>query len=137
VEGICSPGGGICESGTTLGDMGLDACVSMFCCEQVATCTFDYSDVDGCNTCIEAGAGARCDGLLGCLVDNCNVLPPAWSCDIANYGSGDGCDCGCGAIDPDCPNTMIGSCEFCDTMGGCGTGACPANIDPNDIATCI
>ena len=26
----------------------------------------------------------------------------AWTCDARHYGSGDGCDCGCGMVDPDC-----------------------------------
>jgi hypothetical protein len=30
------------------------------------------------------------------------VLLNTWKCAWDSYGSGDGCDCGCGAIDPDC-----------------------------------
>ena len=28
--------------------------------------------------------------------------PPAWKCAEEAYATGDGCDCGCGAHDPDC-----------------------------------
>ncbi|WAS96500.1 hypothetical protein [Nannocystis punicea] len=28
--------------------------------------------------------------------------PPEWTCDAARFGGSDGCDCGCGAPDPDC-----------------------------------
>jgi len=29
-------------------------------------------------------------------------LPAGWQCESSRYGGGDGCDCGCGAYDPDC-----------------------------------
>ena len=39
--------------------------------------------------------------------------PAAWRCSAAMYGTGDGCDCDCGALDPDCgqqapPSTSAG-----------------------------
>ena len=30
------------------------------------------------------------------------ALPAGWHCEASRYGGGDGCDCGCGAYDPDC-----------------------------------
>jgi hypothetical protein len=59
-----------------------------------------------------------------------------WNCDPAYYGMADGCDCGCGIQDPDCPNLAVASCQYCDDPGSCGTGACPANINPNNNAVC-
>ena len=35
-----------------------------------------------------------------------------WSCDPRFQGAGDGCDCGCGAIDPDCTGTQLGDCDY-------------------------
>ena len=33
--------------------------------------------------------------------------PPAtWTCSEVTYGTGDGCDCGCGALDPDCADAV-------------------------------
>jgi hypothetical protein len=43
-----------------------------------------------------------------------------WTCDVDSYGTDDGCDCGCGALDPDCagqgckePGCMTEACEAC------------------------
>ncbi len=36
-----------------------------------------------------------------CPVD-CPNVPAGWTCPAANYDSGDGCHCKCGAYDPDC-----------------------------------
>ena len=41
-----------------------------------------------------------------------------WKCDPQRYGSGDGCDCGCGTADPDC-----GTDNGC-TSYGCRADAC-------------
>jgi hypothetical protein len=56
-------------------------------------------------------------------------VPLAWSCRAFYYGVADGCDCGCGAIDPDCgeggctePGCFEARCEYCyvdDTDVGC------------------
>ncbi len=75
--------------------------------------------------------------------------PPEWTCDAAFYGAFDGCDCGCGAPDPDCTDTTepIYGCGFphaSGTLSQCdATGVCtpPAGwtCDPalfNDGATC-
>lgn len=35
-----------------------------------------------------------------------------WSCDPSWQGAGDGCDCGCGAVDPDCTGTSLGACDY-------------------------
>ena len=35
-----------------------------------------------------------------------------WSCDPRWQGAGDGCDCGCGAVDPDCTGTSLGDCDY-------------------------
>jgi hypothetical protein len=51
--------------------------------------------------------------------------PPDWACGPQYYSAGDGCDCGCGALDPDCggagcaaPGCTDAACDFCtDTTG--------------------
>lgn len=64
--------------------------------------------------------------------------PPAeWTCPAGYYGTGDGCDCGCGVLDPDCADATVGACGWCDDAGSCGTGACPANIDPAENWRCV
>lgn len=47
---------------------------------------------------------------------NSNVIPPEWTCNPLFYGSNDGCDCECGAWDPDCDPTTYSQKVFnCDT----------------------
>ena len=51
-----------------------------------------------------------------------------WTCDTVYYDSDDGCDCGCGVLDPDCggggcetPGCEEAMCEYCWPGGGeCG-----------------
>ena len=61
-----------------------------------------------------------------------------WTCATAFYGSGDGCDCGCGVVDPDCRNDNAPACEWCGNPGSCGGvgSECPGNIDPENNAMC-
>lgn len=53
------------------------------------------------------------------------------SCPAEFIGSGDGCDCGCGVTDPDCPVPMTADdCAF----DNCGD---TAEVDPADPTQCI
>jgi hypothetical protein len=63
---------------------------------------------------------------------------PGWTCPPASYGTGDGCDCGCGLVDPDCANATVAACARCNGPGSCGEGAsvCPGAIDPANNAVC-
>ncbi len=62
--------------------------------------------------------------------------PPEWTCDPNFYDTNDGCDCGCGAFDPDCPNPTSQACQFCDDPGSCAEGLNCAAINPNDNSIC-
>ncbi len=45
-----------------------------------------------------------------------SVVPATWTCNSLFYGSKDGCDCQCGAWDPDCDVTIYSQKVFnCDT----------------------
>jgi hypothetical protein len=45
-----------------------------------------------------------------------SVVPTTWTCNTLFYGSKDGCDCECGAWDPDCDTTTYSQKVFnCDT----------------------
>lgn len=51
-------------------------------------------------------------------------IPQAWNCPDSSYNSADGCDCGCGEVDPDCSlsNQSVNGCgagESCDPHGEC------------------
>jgi hypothetical protein len=39
-------------------------------------------------------------------------LPDGWTCPLAFFGADDGCDCGCGAEDPDCGADGADACDF-------------------------
>jgi len=68
---------------------------------------------------------------------HCDGGPPAgWTCAGVTYGDL-ACDCGCGALDPDCANATSAACEFCNTPGGCSGGACPGTINPTDNSVCL
>jgi len=64
--------------------------------------------------------------------------PASWTCDVAYYGSDDGCDCGCGALDPDCLSKLGGACDpnACGETGSCSNDAYCYGIDPTDNSKC-
>ncbi len=79
-----------------------------------------------------------CDAPNVCSAGNC--VPPEWTCSGAYYGTDDGCDCGCGQIDPDCATNDISACQFCNNANSCAAGqpsGCPGIIDPADISSCL
>ncbi len=85
-----------------------------------------------------SGGGLTCNGSCDDVdTSTCNgaSVPSSWTCDAAYYNAFDGCDCGCGAVDPDCADATVGSCEFCTDTGAC-SGSC-ADIDPVDNSICI
>ncbi len=59
----------------------------------------------------------------GCDEDCEWEIPDAWVCFPAFYGSGNSCDCGCGALDPDCESA---DAQFCDVNN------CPGGFPPVD-----
>jgi hypothetical protein len=43
-------------------------------------------------------------------------VPPEWTCGAQYYGASDGCDCACGAWDPDCDDASMGVYGCDDTV---------------------
>jgi len=92
-----------------------------------------------CNgSCDSAASPPRC-------VESANV-PAAWLCPLNNYGTADGCDCGCGALDPDCADATAAACLWCDACVGendpvceCNwpSGPCDVGIVANDNSRCL
>jgi hypothetical protein len=64
-------------------------------------------------------------------------VPAEWTCDPGFYSTNDGCDCGCGAFDPDCVNPTADACEYCGEDGSCDPGdkTC-TEIQPANNALC-
>jgi hypothetical protein len=87
--------------------------------------------VQGTETCDPPQAGT-CDATCH------RIAPTAWTCNAAYYGTGDGCDCGCGVVDPDCTDALVGSCRYCANTGTCNTETtCPGNINPTSNGLCV
>jgi hypothetical protein len=81
------------------------------------------------------------DTLADCQDPDCvgdPACPAVWTCNPAYYGTNDGCDCGCGIFDPDCPDATTAGCIYCNNLGSCNTlPGCPGTIDPTDNAVCL
>jgi hypothetical protein len=61
-------------------------------------------------------------------------VPKTWQCDAAYYADKTGCDCACGAPDPDCAtaDTTVFGCPYgvaCTDKGVCNAPTCKANAD--------
>jgi hypothetical protein len=54
----------------------------------------------------------------------------------SKYADGHSCDCGCGALDPDCKDRTLASCDACNVLGGCADSPCPSDIVPDDNTRC-
>ena len=59
--------------------------------------------------------------------------PDTWVCYRGQYADGYSCDCGCGALDPDCATNDIARCDQCGTC----SSSCPGRVDPSDIGQCL
>jgi alpha-tubulin suppressor-like RCC1 family protein len=72
--------------------------------------------------------GARCGPDGKCAITE---APEGWTCDFARYGAKDGCDCGCGAWDPDC-SILDQEVHGCASGEVClGGGSC----EPDPLST--
>lgn len=128
-------------------------------CGATAECEGVPTDWTCADDQFDGGAGNGCDCACGTPDPDCDLmpaetvegcaagdtcsggvcLPAGWACSPAYYGADDGCDCGCGAPDPDCADATLASCEYCNNDGSCSTMACAGNteIDPANNATCL
>jgi cysteine-rich repeat protein len=93
------------------------------------------STLASCDGCNQPGSCSQqpCPGNINAV----NNAICDWTCNPFYYADGNVCDCGCGIPDPDCADTTVASCQICDDPGSCGTGPCPANIDPQYNAWCF
>jgi hypothetical protein len=113
-------------------------------------CAWDmYAAGDGCD-CGCGGDDPEC-GIGGCAAGKCFHLAcdachdeegrpfdcvaaeAGWTCNATRYDANDGCDCGCGAPDPDCggggcspAGCAQAACDRCTDLAGEATGCAPA-----------
>jgi hypothetical protein len=89
------------------------------------SCVFIFFVCDGLADCADSSDEAGCSG----------GAPAEWICPDTYYNAADGCDCGCGAPDPDCASASVNDCEYCED--GCSASVCPGTIDPANNAFCL
>jgi len=145
-ECVCIPNcnGRLCGNDGCGGQCGLcDQPGLPFCgptgqCQATCTpsCAAGQCGDDGCGgQCSPCGAGEKCNAFGICA-------PASWTCAPFYYGDGGTCDCGCGAVDPDCDS--IGLTDGCpldaecnDTSGYCDIGFCGATAQCTAPAWCV
>ena len=103
-------------------------------------CQNDSSNA--CDYCDSVGScsGGTCPGAIDPNNNAVCDVETAWTCDLALYDGGDGCDCGCGLIDLDCNgNGSINACDTCNQPGSCAppdTTSCVGVINTVNNSTC-
>ncbi len=150
-DGHCSAswyGDGSCDCGCLADDIDCPAGYAADDCDYVLCPTGQALDPTDPAGCVPAcGDGTRADNEAcddgntndgdGCASDCTWEIPDAWTafgCDAAHYGARDGCDCGCGAPDPDCASDALSSCEHngcADVLDGPWV---PSAVDPLSCA---
>jgi len=119
------------------------ACTPSTYGDGVCNCGCGAVDID----CADASAASceLCDSSscdqFGCQVepdDNAHCVNPplTWTCSARLYHDGTRCDCGCGAVDPDCASLGVGACDKCDDPGSCSALACPGLISATASGDC-
>jgi len=146
-QGSCA--GGLCPSSIVPDDNTRCAIPPRWTCtpstygDGVCNCGCGAVDID----CPDATAAScqLCDSSscdqFGCQVeatDNAHCVNPplGWTCSPRLYHDGSRCDCGCGAVDPDCPSSGVDTCQKCDDPGSCSAQACPGLINTTASGDC-
>jgi len=111
--------------------------------DGVCNCGCGVVDIDcadatraSCEDCDETSCSPFACAVVEEDNSHCLSPPTMWVCSDRLYGDGTRCDCGCGAIDPDCETPGIESCDKCDAPGSCSGPACPGTIDPEYNGYC-
>jgi hypothetical protein len=86
------------------------ACWANHCRQLCAS----HRDCDSGFRCRDAVALSRDDALRYCT----KLDDDPWTCRASNFGDRDDCDCGCGALDPDCRDETKRFCDTCACPGG-------------------
>lgn len=128
--------------------LGLVACAQIYDA-QGKSCVFSSDCANG-YVCVEyidedEDESEEClltDNVGDCIKAACirepegseDIVPPVeWVCGDKQYGRGDTCDCGCGAVDPDCLwQLQTGECG----PAGCRTNGCQRCVEGDSIVIC-
>src|SRR5262245_38404629 len=105
-----------------------DECQNNACVCQPNCYMRDCGD-DGCGgSCGSCDTNEACSSLGRCVYQGAHTTPPAaWVCNDSWWDAGDGCDCNCGALDPDCGGAG-------QSLHGC-TGLDHPTCDPHGLCT--
>jgi hypothetical protein len=121
-------------------------CPKPWFANELCDCGCGATDID-CSS-EDASYCVLCEG--GCAHGHCERLEPhdnsqcsyqvpsTWTCSDDIYWD-DVCDCGCGALDPDCANGAKASCDLCNSPGSCSSVPCmspDSTILPTDNTKC-
>ena len=161
---ICAPTDECCTptcDGKACGDDGCGGSCGLCACGEACVegaCEFQACAVTECG---DDGCGGSCGTCAEgrCVAGTCEI---GWTCNPVYQGASDGCDCNCGAYDPDCddPEASVYGCEpwqTCDAEGdcvgecvpgcegkqcgpdGCGAdcGACGEGTNCDDVGQCV
>ncbi len=82
-----------CGCGIPDPDCGGDGCTDGSCYEPAC---------DRCHNCPADNPSCNGIGTVGDIVACNKTVPADWNCAYSDYGTGNGCDCGCAVKDPDC-----------------------------------
>ena len=93
-------------------------------------CAIPGQALYNCNNgqaCVRSGQAGICETVIPPAMPDPappSTPPAGWSCSPDYYNAGDGCDCGCGAFDPDCgkPSQRLYGCnvgQYCGQAGAC------------------
>lgn len=110
-----------CDCGCGIPDPSCSGIEQLYVCQNYP--------VEGCSGGIRSHISPSHNEL--CTIN----VPSTWTCNRAYYGDGL-CDCGCGALDPDCSKPDATVCAKCNDTGSCSTASCPGTIDTSDNAHC-
>jgi len=132
-------------TGKALAPAGYVCAASSYGAQDGCDCGCGAIDPDCAKGCAEPGCREpSCDH---CRLADGSAFDCRFACELSHYGTHDGCDCGCGAFDPDCgglgcyeAGCFAGTCTRCFDSSvasyTCARGACASGYESNGVCDC-